>query len=152
MGLALYHFFDDETHHLVYPMRQQGAENELFRAELGRLANGTFSSEDWESWKDKCNLNNLCPQERRDIEEEATMICSMTRNMTTFNASHVKDLGTPICKMEAINRPHKAKTYSSKDMGNLKNEEFVAKGAKIILKQNLWTDAKLVNGSIGYVR
>ena len=76
----------------------------------------------------------------------------MTRDMTAFNANHVRELGMPICRMEAINRPSSAKSFSSKDMGNLKNEEFVAKGAKIILKQNLWTDAKLVNGSIGYVR
>ncbi|XP_066930917.1 ATP-dependent DNA helicase PIF1-like [Clytia hemisphaerica] len=60
-------------------------------------------------------------------------------------------LQSPIAVIKAKNTPPSASKSSSEEFG-LVNEVFLAKGAKVMLTRNLWSDVGLCNGSLGIVK
>ena len=148
-GRVLYQLFDCDTYHLNIQQRQTGAENEEFRNQLERLAAGEFTVQDWTDWM-KQDLNQMSKEEQAMFYEEATMLCAKKKDMAGFNTDHLKDTGNDIAKLSAVNTRGAAKFESDKANG-LQNVLYLAKGAKVVLTSNLWSEAKLVNGSQGEV-
>ena len=61
-------------------------------------------------------------------------------------------LGVPIAEIKSINSPKVASKLSSEEFGGLENRIYLAKGARVMLTRNLWSDAGLCNGSLGIVK
>ena len=149
LGRLLYKQFDDATYHLYQQMRQQGAENEEFKDRLERLATGKLTTEDWKIWEQR-DISNLTEDQRNSFVDEATMLCAKKKDMAWFNAYHLKKTGHPIAILNAINSKG-ASVFNADHAQGLANKIYLSKGAKVVLTQNLWTSAKLVNGSQGTV-
>ena len=148
-GRVLYRMFDISIC-LKQSMRQAGDENAEFRSELERLATGEFSVDDWKKWA-KCNLQQMSDERKRNFYENGTKLCAMKKNMNAFNISHLKKTGSPIAKIKAVNSLGAVKFPADKAQG-LSNVLYLSKGARIVLTNNIWAEAKLVNGSRGTVR
>ena len=149
-GRLLYKEFDDATYHLYQQMRQQGAENEEFKDRLERLATGKLTIEDWKIWA-KQDMSKLTEDERNLFVDEATMLCAKKKDMAEFNTYHLKRTGHPIARLNAINS-RGASAFTADHAQGLANKSYLSRGAKVVLTQNLWTTAKLVNGSQGTVK
>ena len=131
-------------------IRQAGDENKSFREELERLANGDFNLNDYKSWT-KRSLSNLNSEEKRHFEDNAVKLCSLKNNTVSFNIQQMRKLETPIFRVKSINSKG-ASTATSTVAKNLLQELLICRGCKIVLTINLWTAAKLVNGSPGVVK
>ena len=131
-------------------VRQGGDANKEFRGQLERLTTGMFTEDDYDAWCDR-DLSRLSDTEQEHFRRNAVQLCS-TRNATkSFNIDHIKRLHQPVLRIKATNTKHAANADQDKAKG-LPKEVLIAKNAKVILTTNLWTDAKLVNGSQGTVR
>ena len=149
LGAVLYKLFDNSSFCLRAQMRQAGSENEVFRDQLERIANGKFSIQDWESWKSQ-DFATMSDTAKSMFTNEATMLCARKADMTSFNTHHLKNTGNPIAKLKAENSSG-ASAFDSESAQGLRNSLYLSKGAKVVLTSNLWTEAKLVNGSNGTV-
>jgi ATP-dependent DNA helicase PIF1 len=148
-GRVLYKLFDKETYCLHQQMRQQGSDNQEFREQLERLATGGFNISDWKQWSEH-DITKLDEEKRKQFVEEATMLCAKKKDMTEFNAYHLKRTGNPIARLRAGNSTG-ASAFDADQAQGLRNLTYLSKGAKIVLTSNLWASAKLVNGSQGTV-
>ena len=147
-GRSLYAQFKD-CYFLTESMRQQGAENELFRSELRRLANGTITIEDWYRWE-KRSFVRLPEEEQIRFHTEGVKLCGRNVDKVAFNEDGIKRCNTPILVVEAENNNSTAKKASDTD-AELPNYVPVATGAAVVLTDNLWPDMGLINGSKGNV-
>ena len=82
--------------------------------------------------------------------DEATMLCANKKDMAEFNTYHLKRTSYPIARLNAINS-RGASAFNTDHAQGLSNKSYLSRGAKVVLTQNLWTPAKLVNGSQGTV-
>ena len=149
-GRAIYKMFDASTFCLRAQMRQQGAENSEFRHQLERLATGKFDINDWKNWSNR-DISKMSLETKSDFIENGTMLCARKKDMTEFNAYHLRKTGHPIAKIKAVNSPG-AYSFSTDSAQGLRNTIYLSKGAKIVLTSNLWSESKLVNGSHGIIR
>ena len=146
LGFGLYKLFT-ESYLLEESMRQQGEANELFRKELGRLADGTFTIEDWRRWSTR-ELSTLPAEERERFTTEGVKLCSRKVDMVTFNEAGLRRTGNPVLLLHAVHNNATAKK-ASESQGQLPTMLPVARGASVVLTSNLWPAMKLVNGSRG---
>ena len=147
-GRALYAQFRD-CYFLTESMRQQGPENEMFRGELQRLANGTFTIDDWHRWEER-SFERLPQEEQVRFHTEGVKLCARNVDKVAFNEDGLKRCNTPILVVKAENNNTTAQNAKDAD-GELPNYVPVAKGASVVLTDNLWPDMGLMNGSKGTV-
>ena len=131
--------------------RQSGDLQKNFREELGRLAEGKFTKDDWNKWKTR-TLDLLPPSEQEDFNLNATMACSEKKNMVEHNLKKVKANGQPIAVIHAQSNCQAAKEASSEKACGLVSELVVNKNSVVRLTSNLWTKAGLTNGAKGVVK
>ena len=148
MGRSLFRHFS-ECYFLTESMRQQGPENEMFRGELRRLANGEFNVDDWHRWE-KRSLDRLPEEEQTRYQTEGVKLCSRKVDMVTFNEDGLTRCNTPILVIKAVHNNDTAKKASESD-GELPLFVPVCKGASVMLTENLWPDMGLINGAKGTV-
>ena len=147
-GRALYAQFK-ECYFLTESMRQQGPENERFRGELRRLANGTFTIDDWRRWEER-SFDRLSQEEQVRFHTEGVKLCGRNVDKVTYNEDGIKRCNTPILVIKADENNDDARKTSDSE-GELPRQVPVAKGAAVVLTDNLWPDMGLINGSKGTV-
>ena len=81
----------------------------------------------------------------------ATRLFYTNHDVAQFNYNELQNLNQPIAVIEAKHSPATAKTIPSDEMCGLQPTIFIAKGARVMLTMNLWTDAGLCNGATGTV-
>ena len=123
-----------------------------FSEQMDRLGNRTFTEQDYDNWASTMDLNNMSSDRQKMFIETGTKLCGMKKDMGDFNERGIKRLGQPICRSLAENNCPQAKESSSNEAENLMNELYLAKGAKVVLTKNLWSQAGLVNGAQGTVK
>ena len=149
-GWKLYQSFDTNFV-LTRSMRQDGAANAEFRAQLKRLATGRFRRTDWVAWSLRC-YDRLSKEERNLFYETATLLCARKKDSVVFNLDGLRRTEQPLLAMRADHEGgSKASKFSANQAGGLPKSLPITKGARIILTANLWADAGLVNGAQGTV-
>ena len=141
-GRLLYLLFDAYSFQLVELMRQRGEENQQFRDELERLANGEFNEQDWDSWKGQ-DFHKMSDEQKKDFESNAITLAGLKKNLIPYNTSRLQALGTPIFKIEARNFPPSGGSFEADAADGLAQHIYLARGAPVMLTRNLWTDAKV---------
>ena len=76
----------------------------------------------------------------------------MKKHTVTFTEEAIIRLNQPICCSTAVNSCAEAKNSKLVDAENLYNNLFLAKGSRVVLTRNLWSEAGLDIGSLGFVQ
>ena len=124
-------------------------EIKLFTEVLGRLRKGKVTRDDWQ-FLIRRSFDNLNPDEKHSFED-AQILASTHQAEEKVNSQRLQSLPDTKVNIHAVNAgPHSNKT-STEDAGGLQNVLQLAKGARVMLRQNLWVEAGLTNGALGTV-
>lgn len=83
---------------------------------------------------------------------EAIRIFPTNQQVTNYNLDHMVALQQPCRQVVAKHTGLGAETVPASDAGNLHYKLPLCIGARVMLTENIWTPAGLVNGALGTVR
>jgi len=107
---------------------------------------GESTIEDW-------NLFLKRQPEEFNLECLNVMKLSFSNQTVAEHNTNMSDsLGLPIAEIKSKINPRTASKLSSEQFGGLENQIYLAKGAKVMLSRNLWSDVGLCNGSLCTVK
>ena len=140
----------NQTIELTVAQRQRGADQEAFRAALEGLRNSQPTVEHWEllCTRVRCELT----AEEVALFDEAIRIFPTNQQVTNYNLNHMVALQQPCRQVVAKHTGLGAETVPASDAGNLHYKLPLCIGARVMLTENIWTPAGLVNGALGTVR
>ena len=149
--LFMNHFSENSL--IFDQIMRQGPDQKEFKECLDRLANGKLTLEDY-YYLEKRGLNtaNFSWEEIQAIKAKSVKICALNKDTQTHNKDRIKALGNPIAPCKSSNRGEGASSASATEAGGLLQDISLAKGCRVLLTKNLWTDAGLTNGAVGTVR
>jgi hypothetical protein len=94
----------------------------------------------------------LTPEEVTSFED-AIQIYALKDDVKAFNHYRLRQLQRPVLLVEASHTGGSAAENANTDEGgNLHKEIPVSINARVMLRENLWVERNLFNGSIGVVR
>ena len=145
-GHLAYHMFTNVIK-LSVNQRVQGLniEQSQFRDLLMRLRTGDCTESDWQL------LLTRQPNKAQNVSEfdDATRLYFSNEEVANYNFEKLSALHQPIARVHARHSSDLAKKASSDEMSGLEPCIFLAKGARVMLTVNLWTDVGLCNGATG---
>ena len=147
-GRELYKLFDVSIR-LTESHRQKG--DPVFAEQLERMACGSYTKEDWASWKPRA-FNKLPAEEQEKFMKTANKLCARRDDTKAFNIAQMKKTGGEIFRINAIDEGPGAGSADSNKAKGLAKSVVLSRNSQVVLTSNLWQEAKLVNGSRGFVR
>ena len=147
-GHILYRQFDTVVI-LDEMVRQNGSNQEqvMFRNLLLRLRNGESTEEDWQI------LLSRAPSAVSNQTEfnDAVHLFYNKDAVAQYNVLKLNSLSAPIARINAIHSSSIAASARADDAGGLEPVLLLAKGARVMLKSNLWAQKGLCNEATGKV-
>lgn len=144
---------------LTIIVRQGDPAQENFRCLLNRLRVGECTRGDYDLLMTRLYANQT--NEVRDEFETATRLAPFKLQVKNYNEDKLSKLATDVvpeftCRVEAAHAPqHKiltARQISADRMMGLEATLLLARGARIMISQNVWIDKGLTNGATGTLR
>lgn len=132
---------------LTQIMRQMGDEQRSFRETLNRISNGSITELDHQLLSSRFFVNNIGDKSF----ENAVCIMAKNNDIDKFNYEKLQKNEQPIALIKAIHNCSEALAASSDEAQGLSAELRLCKGARIILRRNLWVAKGLANGSVGTI-
>lgn len=128
-------------------MRQTGEEQRLFRDTLNRISTGSTTEIDYKLLSSRFYINNI------DDKSFENAVCIMSKNadIEKFNYDKLEHNEQPVSLIRAVHSCPEAAAASSDEAQGLFSELRLCKGARIILRRNLWVSKGLANGSVGTI-
>ena len=134
---------------LTINQRVQGTTSEQvnFRNLLLRLRKGELTLDDWKLLltRQPSNIDNS------SYFEDATRLFYSNEQVANYNHVQLTKLANPIAHVNARHSSPTAKKLPPDELSGLEPVVFLAKGARVMLTINLWSDVGLCNGATGTV-
>ncbi|KAI8400728.1 hypothetical protein FOFC_19576 [Fusarium oxysporum] len=147
-GQTAYRAFN-HTVFLKKVQRQQGDDQAGFRLALEELRGLKLSIESWKLLSQRVQVK--LSQREEDTFDAALRIYSKKARVNEYNYEHLVRLKHPAIQVMAKNIGNGADKATSEQAGNLAGQFPVCIGARLMLTQNIWQPAGLVNGAQGTV-
>ena len=152
LGQQLYRLFS-QTITLSVVKRQQGedAVSRGFRQALDNLRINKATMRDWQLLTTRVQAK-LSPEEVT-LFEDAIRIYALKDDVKAFNYFRLRQLRRPVLLVIASHTGGSAAENANTDEGgNLHKEIPISINARIMLRENLWVERSLFNGSMGTIR
>ena len=150
LGRILYKMFDLMSFQLSQQMRQAGDRNQRIRDILERFCSGDFTEDDWRFMSSR-DFERLDSKEQEEFQTSGLLMAAYKKDLVDFNKQKLVSLGTPIFKVVARNSPASGSAFDADTADGLQQSIYLARNCRVLLTRNLWTEKKLVNGSVGTV-
>jgi len=140
-------------------MRQADPLQQVFRELLMRLRSGVCTEEDWELLSTRF-VNNV-NEETIESFTDATCLFNTKVKVTNHNLCKLATLAhgenpQESCRIDAYHLPltkkKTAQAITSDKMMGLDASIYLARGARIMITQNVWVEKGIANGACGTIR
>jgi ATP-dependent exoDNAse (exonuclease V) alpha subunit len=144
---------------LTIIVRQGDAAQERFRDLLNRLRMGESNEDDYNLLMTRVYANQ--PDDVKLDFESATRLAPFKLMVSHYNTDKLSTLAIGvnpefICRVEASHTPTNklltARQMSSDRMMGLESSLYLARGARVMISQNVWVSKGLTNGATGTIR
>jgi ATP-dependent exoDNAse (exonuclease V) alpha subunit len=152
-GLAAYRAFE-KVINLTIQVRQAGESQSVFRRILDNLRKGESTLEDWQVLNTR--MINAYGTEERAALDQAIYMFSANKEAKDYNSQKLGELlsskGERTCRINAYHSSPTAQNIDADDFSGLEASLCLARGCKVMITANLWTQYGIANGAIGHVR
>ena len=132
-------------------VRQKKSKSKQFVEMLARIRDGDWTKSDWK-FLQKRWPQNFSQKQLRNFDENLIRIFATNKVTNNYNHEKLPKLNQPIIKSTAEHSNSAAKKAPANKARGLWHTLYLAKGAKVRLTENLWTESGLYNGATGIIK